>query len=125
MLPFEKRRFIKKYSNRARESVPYNLKVLLGTIYQGNCQVCYFGFLKQDNTPYYEIHHIRPLFGNHPKNLILVCANCHSQFEYANVQHKFNNEGWLIGASFNKNTYSVNQIVLKTRFESSYKKLFI
>lgn len=124
-LPFEKRRYIKKYSNRARERVPYNLKVLLGDIYQGHCQVCDFWFLKKDNTAYYEIHHISPLFGNHPKNLILVCPNCHSQFEYADVHHQFNNEDWLISVTFNKDTYSINQIILKTRLEDSYKKLFI
>ena len=121
----EERRSVKRPSSRARESVPYNLRVLLGNIYQGHCQVCDFWFLKQDNNPYFETHHTDPSLGSNPKNIILVCANCHRQFEYANVHPDRNKEGWLIMVSFNERTYSVNQVVLKTAFEDFFKKLFV
>ena len=124
-MPIEERRYVKKHSNQAREGVPYNLRVLLGDIYQGHCQVCDFWFLKRDNKPYFETHHINPFHGNNPTNLVLICANCHRQFEYADVHHEFNIEGWLVQVSFNKRIYSLNQTVLKTKLEDSFKELFI
>jgi hypothetical protein len=123
--PVEKRRYIDKHLDQAKEGTPYNLRVLLGDIYQGHCQACDFWFLKIDNTPYFEIHHIDPSQGSNPKNLVLVCANCHRQFEYANVQHEFNNEGWLTKVSFNRKIYSINQILLKTVLDDYIKKLFV
>ena len=92
IIPDIERQYIEKYSNRARESIPNNLRFLLGTIYEGNCQICNFVFLKKDKQPYFEIHHINPLWGNNPKNLVVVCANCHRQFEFANVQQVFNDK---------------------------------
>ncbi|HWP90782.1 MAG TPA: hypothetical protein VNN20_01090 [Thermodesulfobacteriota bacterium] len=35
----QERRYVKKHSNQARESVPFNLRVLLGDIYRGHCQI--------------------------------------------------------------------------------------
>ena len=46
-LPTEVRRYVNRRSNQAKESVPNNLRVLLGDIYQGHCQVCEFWFLKK------------------------------------------------------------------------------
>lgn len=123
--PTQERRYVKKHSNQAREGVPYNLRVLLGDIYRGHCQVCDFWFLKKDSKTYFETHHIYPLQGNNPKNLVLVCANCHRQFEYADVNQEFNDGGWLIKVSFNNRVYSLNQILLKTEVEESFKELFI
>src|SRR3972149_7967660 len=109
-IPIQERRYIKKRSNQAREGAPHNLRILLGDIYQGHCQVCDFWFLKKDNRPYFETHHINPLLGNNPKNMVLVCANCHRQFEYTDVHHEFNNEGWLVKVSFNNRMCFLNQI---------------
>lgn len=121
----EKRRYIERPPSRTGENVPYNLRVLLGNIYRGHCQVCDFWFLKQDNNPYFETHHIDPSLGNSPKNIVLVCANCHRQFEYANVRPERNDDGWLIRVFFNDRNYSINQIVLKMEFEGFFKKLFV
>lgn len=122
-IPHEERRYINKRSSKAREYVPFNLRALLSEVYQGYCQVCNFWFLKKDNWPYFELHHINPLLSNNPKNLIVVCANCHRQFEYANVRQEFNNDKWLIKVHFNNKIYPVNQIILKTKIEESFKQL--
>jgi hypothetical protein len=121
----KERRYVKRRLNQARESAPYNLRVLLGDIYKGHCQVCEFWFLKRDNGPYFEIHHINPLLSNNPRNLIVVCANCHRQFEYAAVKNEFNQDNWLIKVSFNSKIYSVNQILLTAKYEEFFKQLHI
>jgi len=124
-MPLKERGYIKQRSRQARESVPSNIRVMLGDIYRGHCQVCDFWFLKKDGKPYFETHHIDPLKANHPKNLVLVCANCHRQFEYANVIHKFNKQDWLIRVSFNRRRYAVNQVFLREKLEKSVKELFV
>jgi len=125
ILPIKDRQYINKHPSRAGESVPSNLRTLLEHLYRGKCQVCNFGFLKRDKRPYFEIHHLDPLKGHYPQNLLVVCANCHNQFEYADVQHEFNNEGWLTKVSFNGEIYSVNQILVETTLGDYVKKLFI
>lgn len=122
--PIEGRRYANKYSNKAKEDVPPNTRVLLEELYEGHCQVCDFWFLKKDNEPYFEIHHIDPAQGHHPMNLVVVCGNCHNQFEYANTREEFNN-GWLTAVSFNNKPYTVNQIFLKARWEGAFKHLYI
>lgn len=124
-LPTNGRQYINKHSSRARESVPANLRTLLEYLYKGNCQVCDFGFLKRDKSPYFEIHHLDPLEGHHPKNLLVVCGNCHNQFEHAGVKREFNEDRWLVRVSFNERTYSVEQVVLTTKVEGFFKQLFI
>ncbi len=119
------RRYVSKRSEKAKETAPNNHKVILGGIYHGLCQVCEFGFLKRDNKPYFELHHINPDKGNHPKNLLVVCANCHRQFEYAAIKEDFNTDGWLIRIRFNRKEFSVKQIALETKFEQFYKQTFI
>lgn len=123
-MPVEERQYINKPSNKAKESVPPNIRVLLEEVYHGHCQVCDFWFLKKDNRPYFEIHHIKPSQGHHPTNLVIVCGNCHNQFEFANVRDEFNN-GWLTTVSFNDKPHPVNQIFLKTTWKSSFKQLYI
>lgn len=118
------RQYTNKRISRARESVPANLRTLLEYIYKGHCQVCDFWFLKRDRKPYFEIHHLDPLKGHNPKNLIVVCGNCHNQFEHTNVHPEFT-DNWLIRVSFNKKIYPVNQVVLQTKIEDSFKELFI
>ena len=121
----KKREYVNKTSGRAKEGVPNNFRVLLRDIYQGHCQLCNFTFLKRDNTPYFEIHHINPPIGNHPQNLILVCANCHRQFDFATVQDEFNDDGWLRKVFFNDREYSVDQILLTEEFGKFKKNTYI
>ncbi len=112
-------------SSRARESTPPSLRTLLGQLYQGHCQVCDFWFLKRNKDPYFEIHHLDPTGGHHPKNLIVVCGNCHNQFEHAEVAAEFDDERWLIEVSFNRVLHQVNQIVLTAKLPSFSKELFV
>jgi len=106
------RKKIKTKEAAIHESTPNNIRFLLGNLYHGLCQVCRFTFLKMDSTPYFEIHHLKPDLGHHPKNLILVCANCHKQFEYADVNTYYNEFGWLIEVKFNKILFKVKQAIL-------------
>jgi len=124
-VPSKERQYIKKSISRARESVPANLRTLLGNIYKGHCQVCDFWFLRKDKEPYFEIHHLDPLKGHHPKNLLVVCGNCHNQFEHANVEKDFNDDWWLVRVSFNDGIYSVKQVLLMMKIEPFYKELFV
>lgn len=121
----ERRKYISRKSDQAKESVPISLRLILGKIYKGICQVCGFHFMKRDHTPYFEIHHLDALKGNHPKNLLLVCANCHRQFEFAHVTPTFNEQRWLIQVVFNNNQFEINQIIKKVKPESYFKKIHI
>jgi hypothetical protein len=112
-------------SSRPRESTPPSLRTLLGHLYQGHCQVCDFRFLKRNKEPYFEIHHLDARGGHHPKNLVVVCGNCHNQFEYADVVPEFNSEQWLVGVHFNRALHQVNQIVLTAKMPSFFKELFV
>lgn len=123
-MPLEDRKYAQK-RDRTRERLPAGLRSLLEGIYHGHCQVCDFWFLTRDNKPYFETHHLNPLYGHHPKNIIVVCGNCHNQFEHANVHHDFNNDGWLTGVSFNERRVPVKQVVLDVELEDSFKELYI
>jgi hypothetical protein len=112
-------------ASRLRESTPPSLRTLLGRLYQGHCQVCDFWFLKKNDEPYFEVHHLDAGGAHHPKNLVVVCGNCHNQFEHADVVSEFNEDQWLIGVCFNKTPYQVNQIVLTGKMPSFSKELFI
>jgi len=122
-LPTSDRQYNKR-SSRMGESVPANLRILLDNIYKGHCQVCDFWFLKRDKRPYFEVHHLDPLKGHYPKNLLVVCGNCHNQFERADVKQIFDNE-WLVRVSFNERTYQVNQGAPSKAIEGFFKELFI
>ena len=124
-LPSKERKYIKKSENRARESIPANLRTLLGGVYKGHCQVCNFWFLKRDKAPYFEIHHLDPLRGHHPKNLVVVCGNCHNQFEHANVKQEFTDDSWLVRVSFNEVIHTVTQALFTRKVEGFFKELFI
>jgi len=123
-LPYKDRQFIEKSQSRARESVPTNLRTLLEDIYKGHCQLCDFWFLKSDKNPYFEIHHLDPLKSHHPKNLLVVCGNCHNQFEHADVKQNFNEFGWLVRVSFNESIYLVKQAMFTTNI-GFFKEIFI
>ncbi len=116
-----RRRTVKKRT--VKEVVPTNIRILLRELYNGHCQLCDFTFQKKDRTPYFEIHHIDPGLGHHPKNLLSVCPNCHSQFEYSNVRHFYNPDNWLTRVTFNRKPYPVYQRLLTVSIEG-YKVLF-
>lgn len=124
-LPTRERKYVRKSTDRARESIPYNLRALLRDIYKGHCQVCNFWFLKKDKIPYFEVHHLDPLSGHHLKNIVVVCGNCHNQFEHANVKKEFNDDSWLIRVSFNENIHEVEQAIFNRKIEGFFKELFI
>lgn len=123
-VPME-RRFTRRRPSRSRESTPPNLRTLLGQLYQGHCQVCDFWFLKRNDEPYFEIHHLDAMGGHHPKNLVVVCGNCHNQFEHADVAREFNDEEWLISVHFNRVLHQINQMALSARMPDFSKELFV
>ena len=120
----KRRQLISKKEVFGKESTSSNIRMLLGKIYLGHCQVCDFWFLKRDKNPYYEIHHLNPKIGNHIKNLILVCGNCHNQFEYADIKEEFK-DGWLSKLYFNNRIFDINQIISKHKIEEGTKEIFI
>ena len=125
IMPMETREYGRNHWSRARERAPSSLRTLLEDIYKGHCQVCDFWFLKRDKRPYFETHHLNPLGGHNPKNIIVVCGNCHNQFEYTNVHYDFNMDGWLTRVFFNEKMYPVNQVALNIKLEDSFKELFV
>jgi len=53
------------------------------------CQICKFTFKKKNGDNYNEMHHIIPLSKNGKDaeiNTLILCANCHRQFHYADVK---------------------------------------
>ena len=123
-MPFIERKRRLKSHLKTKETAPNNIRILLEKLYNGHCQICDFHFLKINKKPYYEIHHINPLKGHHPKNIVLVCANCHKQFEFSNVVKIINQTGWLIGVKFNNTYYELNNFLLKKE-PKSIKKIHI
>ena len=95
---------------KSREKVPISLRIILLNLYHGKCQISGFTFIMKNGKPYFEIHHIDPLKGNHLKNLLVVSPNVHAQFTFANSEHHFDDEGWLRKVKFNEDTFSVFQI---------------
>jgi hypothetical protein len=122
--PNEKRDYSRTSDSREAESAPASIRYILLQLYQGHCQVCNFSFLKKDNTPYFEIHHLNPDLGNHPKNLLSVCGNCHNQFEFADVKQWYSRDRWLIKVSYNKKIHPVRQAILGTKMNHYRKELF-
>jgi hypothetical protein len=71
------------------------------------CQICAalgrdpVGFLKRDNTPYIEAHHVVPVASLEKgvlaaSNVIAVCANHHRQLHYGNVSVRIENAAFAI-----------------------------
>ncbi|MCL2131068.1 MAG: HNH endonuclease [Lentimicrobiaceae bacterium] len=109
----KKRKTITKQKITTKENVPFALRKILLNLYEGKCQVSNFTFLMKNGLPYFELHHIDALKGNHLKNLIVVSPNVHAQFTYANLEQKFDNDGWLREVKFNDNLFKVSQIIDK------------
>jgi hypothetical protein len=47
--------------------------------------------------------------GHHPSNLLVVCPNCHAQFEHATVTDFRWVGSWLVGVTINGRRVSVRQ----------------
>ena len=109
----KERKSYKKPSTTTRENVPLSLRKILLNLYEGKCQVSNFSFLMKNGLPYFEIHHIDALKGNHFKNLLVVSPNVHKQFSFANLEQTFDSDGWLRNVKFNDNSFAVNQIIDK------------
>ncbi len=97
------------------EGVPANLRVLLKVVYEGRCQICGFTFRKRNGEPYFEVHHVEPAGGHHPKNLLVLCPNCHAQMEHAEVQVKRDSEGWVVAVIINGEERGVNQALARKK----------
>lgn len=91
------------------EGVPSGIRVLLRELHDGKCQLCSFTFEKRNGEPYFEIHHLDPEVGHHPSNLLVLCPNCHAQFEHAPVTD-FKWVGiWLVSVTINGKRSAVRQ----------------
>jgi hypothetical protein len=91
------------------EVVPSAIRVLLRELHGGKCQLCSFTFEKRSGEHYFEVHHLDPSVGHHPKNLLVVCPNCHARFEYAAVTDFRWACGWLVGVTINGKHFTVRQ----------------
>lgn len=91
------------------EGVPSGIRVLLRELHDGKCQLCSFTFEKRNGEPYFHIHHLDPEIGHHPSNLLVLCPNCHAQFEHATVTD-FKWVGiWLVSVTINGKRIAVRQ----------------
>lgn len=91
------------------EGVPSGIRVLLRELHDGKCQLCSFTFEKRNGQPYFEIHHLDPEVGHHPGNLLVLCPNCHAQFEHATITD-FKWVGiWLVSVTINGQRMAVRQ----------------
>src|SRR3989338_3096622 len=96
-------------ANERHEGVPSGIRLLLRELHEGKCQLCSFTFDKRSGEPYFEIHHLDPKIGHHPSNLLVVCQNCHAQFEQAKITDFRWAGNWLIGVTFNAKRVAVRQ----------------
>jgi len=119
------RRAVPISDRRAKETVPAHIRVLHERIYKGHCQLCDFWFLKRDKRPYFEIHHIDAFSGHHPQNLVVVCGNCHNQFEHSDTSLGFDEAGWLRQVRFNDRDYEVYQALVAAKLKAAQKTLYL
>lgn len=96
---------------RVRDHIPPSLRKILLSLYHGRCQVSGFSFSMRTGDPYFEVHHLDPNLGNHPKNVLVVSPNVHAQFTWAEVEESFDDSGWLRDVKFNGESHRVFQIV--------------
>jgi 5-methylcytosine-specific restriction endonuclease McrA len=91
------------------EGVPSRVRVLLREVHEGKCQLCSFTFEKRNGKPYFEIHHLDPEVGHHPCNLLVLCPNCHAQFEHATLTDFRWAGNWLVGVMINGKRVAIRQ----------------
>lgn len=89
--------------------IPSGLRVLLRELHEGKCQLCSFTFEKKNGELYFEVHHLDPEIGHHPTNLLVVCPNCHAQFEHATIADFRWAGRWLVGVTINGKHFSIRQ----------------
>lgn len=89
------------------------VRAMLGYAYEGRCQLCSFTFLKRDRKPYYEVHHIDPERGDDPRNLLVLCANCHAKLTHASVESLGFLDGWLTSIEVNGQHVKVRQLLVE------------
>jgi hypothetical protein len=106
-----RRLYKKSNASQVKENVPLSLRRILELIYEGKCQVSNFTFTQRNGRPYFEIHHIKPDWGNYLKNLLVVSPNIHAMFTHANCEEYFDNEGWLRKVKFNNEEFNVYQAI--------------
>jgi 5-methylcytosine-specific restriction endonuclease McrA len=107
--PRQPRPRISPVAAERHEVVPSGIRVLLRELHDGECQLCSFTFEKRNGEPYFEIHHLDPEVGHHPSNLLVLCPNCHAQFEHATVTD-FKWVGiWLVSVTINGKRIAVRQ----------------
>ena len=114
------RKTIFQSKTKLRERTPLAIRKLLLNIYKGRCQITQFTFLTKQNIPYFEIHHIDPTKGKHPKNLLVVSPNIHAQFTHSQVKHFFDKNNWLRKVQFNNHLFTVFQVI--DRLQGSFNK---
>lgn len=68
-LPLQKRNKIMKKAS-INENVPYGVRKILASVYDGKCQLSGWTFLMKNNKPYFEVHHIDENLGHHFKKFI-------------------------------------------------------
>ena len=103
-----------------REVVPPAIRIMLRELHNGKCQLCSFTFEKRNGEPYFEVHHLDPAVGHHPKNLLVVCPNCHAEFEHARLGDLRWADGWLVSVTINEKQISIRQPFVN---ESNWKTL--
>jgi 5-methylcytosine-specific restriction endonuclease McrA len=107
------------------EGVPPAIRVLLRELHDGRCQLCSFTFEKANGEPYFEVHHLDPEIGHHPTNLLLLCPNCHAQFEHATVTDFRWVGGWLVGVTINGKRFGVRQPLVQNSIKRTLLGLVI
>jgi len=107
----KKRIYKKSKASLVKENVPASLRKILELIYQGRCQFPNFTFVQRNGKPYFEIHHIKPGYGNHCKNLLVVSPNIHAMFTHACCVEYFDDDGWLRKVRFNSEEFNVYQAI--------------
>lgn len=107
------------------EGVSAGVRILLRELHDGKCQLCSFTFEKRNGEPFFEIHHLDPKVGHHPTNLLVVCPNCHAQFEHAIVTDLRLAGPWLVGVTINGKRFSVRQPLAHDSIDRSLLGLII
>jgi hypothetical protein len=107
----EERRRAKRYGEARLPARPW-VRALLGELYEGRCQLCAYTFQMASGRPYYEIHHIAGEHGDDPRNLLLVCSNCHAKLTHGTVANLQFRDGWLIEVTLCGSRVRVKQLTI-------------
>jgi len=109
----ERKQIISTNLSTRKEQVTPFLRKLLLNIYAGKCQLTNFTFTQNNGLPYFEVHHIDDVLGNHLQNLLVVSANMHRMFTYSKHQLYFDKDGWLRRVLFanDNQEYQVKQYI--------------